>query len=404
MRILHGLDIPRLAIIVPMTRSCGQLGLLGVALLGALGCSEAADPADEGAHPAQVSQLNAVEVTTLTTVQASTGIFLSPRAQQTRPTYVEQGRAGNAGGEPPSADLDRAKVDSALLFSIAQGEVTSARLSATFSALAEQDESLPQHFFPELEAQGRRASWPLLLRAAAPVSDVAETWSEWGGWQAFGGLSVGESGAVTAPAATLDYEMVGLRSPLVLGSDDRDIVITNRSEQAIAKALLIYAHQNGVGINVVADLGPGMRRETRLGPKEHNPEELLRRGRLQLEQFFGESMGPELGRAVARAKSVPFLETLGLRLVYLLDPRMGPAPLTLPASLAQQRRFVISHAEVLVPEEEQQVLALLQTPVEPRELTSQLGRFARAKLEVAGVLGDEQVRQQSAALLQSLAE
>jgi hypothetical protein len=384
-------------------RSWGQLGLLGAALLGALGCSEATDPADEAPSGAQVlSQLSAVEVTTVTTVQASTGVFLSPRPLQVRPPYVELGLAGTAGAESPSAELDRAKVDSALLFGSASGDLASARLSATFSALAEQDEPLPQHFFPALEARGHQATWPLLLQGRA--SNATDTWTEWDGWQAFEGLSVTEPGSTAAPAATLDYEMVGLSSPLVLGSDGRSIVITNRSQLSIAKALLIYAHENGVGISVVADLGPGMRRETTLGPKERNPEELLRLGRIELESFLGESMGPELGRAVARAKSVPFLETLGLRLIYLLDEQQGPAALTLPAGLSQQRRFVISHAEVLEPADEERVVALLQTAIQPREVPEQLGRFARAKLEVAGLLGDEQVRQQSSTLLQSLAE
>ncbi len=402
MRILHGLGSVRLGIITLMTRSWGQLGLLGAALLGAPGCSEANSPAEGEAQAHDLSHLSAVEVTTVTTVQASTGIFLSPRPQQMRPAYVERGQDGSASVDAPSFELDRAKVDSALLFSSEQGYAGPLELSARFSALAQQGEPLPQHFFPALEADSDMAGWPLELRDSVAV--VTDTWTEWGGWQAFGGLGIGAAASDdAAPAATLDYELLGLASPVVLTAEGDDIVITNRSQQPIAKVMLVYSHADGVGISVVADLGPGMRRETTTGPKEHNAEELLRRARVELEQFFGETMGPELGRAVARAKSVPFLETHGLRLVYLLDEQQAPAEIALPRGLRQQQRFVISHAEVLAPADEQQVLGLLETGVEPSEVPGQLGRFARAKLEVARLLGDEQVQQQSSQLLESLA-
>jgi hypothetical protein len=404
MRILHGLGWARPPIITPMTRSWGQLSLLKAALLGTLGCSQASPPGKGDSQIPDLSRVSAVEVTTVTTVQASTGIFLSPRPQQVRPAYVERGEEGAAGVAMPSVELDRAKVDSALLFSSAQSDAAPLQLSATFSALGQQGEPLPQHFFPALEAEGSKAGWALELRNRV-ADDEPETWTEWGGWQAFGGLGVGATASNdAAPAATLDYELLGLSSPVVLTAEGDDIVITNRSDQPIAKVMLVYSHADGVGITVVADLGPGMRRETMTGPKEHDAEELLQHARGQLEEFFGETLGPELGRAVARAKSVPFLETRGLRLIYLLDEQRAPAAIALPQGLRQERRFVISHAEVLAPADEHDVLGLLEAGVEPSEIPSRLGRFARAKLEVARLLGNEQVQQQSSQLLESLTE
>ena len=404
MRILHGLGAPGLAIIVRMMRSWDKLGLVGGAFAGLLGCSQAADPSPEDSG-ATLSELSAVEVTTVTTVQASTGVFLSPRPQQMRPAYVEQGRDGAAAVDAPSVDLDRAKVDSALLFSSKKRIAAGLPLLATFSSLSAEDEPLPQHFFPALEADGPRAAWPLELRAGAS-QDATDLWTEWDGWRAFAGFSIGAAGSdESAPAATLDYEVLGLQSPLVLTSEGEDIIITNRSEQAIAKVLLVYSHPDGVGVREVLDLGPGMQRVTTTGPKEHNAEVLLQRARAQLAAFFSENMGPELGPAVAQSKSIPFLETQGLRLIYMLDEAQAPAALALPAGLSEQRRFVVAQAEVLAPAEEEHVLGLLDTAeLTAGELPNQLGRFTRAKLEVARLLGNPHVQQQSADLLQTLSE
>jgi hypothetical protein len=402
MPILHGFGQARLAIIVRMTRSRGKLGLFGGALASLLGCQGAAEPAGDTQN---LRGLSVVEVTTVTTVQASSGVFLSPRPQQVRPAYVEQGRDGADQVSVPSVELDRAKVDSALLFRADADLPDAVQLQATFSSLHDQADPLPQHYFPALSAQGATASWPLELMTAA--SDAAlDAWTEWDGWRAFPGLAVGAAEADEgAPAATLDYETLGLRSPLVLTSEGEDIIVTNRSQQAIASALLVYSHAGGIGVRVVGDLGPGMQRVTTTGPKEAPATELLDKARLQLEAFFAGSMGANVGMAVARAKSIPFLETQGLRLIYLLDAQQAPAPIGLPDGLDEKRRFVICQAEVLTSAEEASVLGLLDTArVELGDVTSQLGRFTRAKLEVARLLGSEHARAEAGALLETLSE
>jgi hypothetical protein len=379
---------------IRMTRSWGQLGLVGLALLGLAGCS---DSGDETLPELELGQLTAVEITTVTTVQASSGVFLSPRPRQARPRYVQTGVLDNAEGIEPS-EVDRVKVDSALLFQAdARGR---ALLAGRFESSS--DQPLPQHFFPVLEAADEGARWDIALRPAGSI--VTDDWTEWGGWRAYPGLRVGAD-ADGAIAATLDYEALGLRSPLTLTMNGERVIVTNHSQQAIHGALLIYDHADGVGVELVDDLDPGGWEDTATGPKEHNPERLLLEARERLEAFMSERLGAEFGPAVARAKSVPFLETPGLRLVYLLDEQQAPAPIALPEGLAARQRFVICQAEVMIPSEEQHTLELLRAPeLDAVEVTLGLGRFARAKLEGAKLLGDAPVQAQAATLLETLTE
>src|SRR4051794_5684825 len=67
------------------------------------------------------AQLDIVEVTTVTTVQASSGLFLSPSPQQDLPSYIAHADSGAP--LQPIEGLDRAKVDLAVLF---QGSLGSA--------------------------------------------------------------------------------------------------------------------------------------------------------------------------------------------------------------------------------------------------------------------------------------
>lgn len=384
-----------------MTWSWGQLGpVLAVAFLLA-GCGDA----DSGAGPepepepepevaSGLSQLNVVEVTTVTTVQGSNGIFLSPRPQQVRPDYVERGRAAFAASPEPSADEGRAKVDSALLF-----RALSPQTPRPFELEASLGDLDAQHYFPAVS--GRR--WPIAL-PGSPASSHGETWTEWDGWRAYGGLAIDH-----APAATLDYERLGLPSPLVLGAESDDggerLLVTNRSDQTIPKALLVYSHDGGVGVRLVQELGPGMTAVTTTGPKEHLPEVLLAEARDTLEQFFLEELGQELAVSIARSKSIPFLETHGLRLIYLLDDALAPAAIGLPAGIGEQRRVAIAQAEVLQPMEETHVLSMLaNSELTAADAPAQLGRFAHAKLEGASLNGDAQAQQQAQELLQSLSE
>lgn len=352
-----------------------------------MACGEAGPSATHGPS-ADLSALEAVEVTTVTTVQGSSGIFLSPRPQQQRPEYLEAAPDLDSGAvDAPSAELDRAKVDTALLF---RGPgLVEVRFDAALP------DAPPQHFFPAVE--GTR--WPLALGGVTPHSDEA-VWNEWEGWRAYAGRAVEH-----APAATLDYERLGLKSPVVLTSDaDDQIFVTNRSTQAIAKALLIHSHLGGIGISAVVNLGPGMRQVTTPGPKEGPPAFLLDKARGELQAFFAEAAGPELGRAMAQAKSIPLLETLGLRLIYLLDDAHSPGAVALPGGFAAQRRYVVAQAEVLLPTEEQHVVSLLQEGLTAEQVPSELGRFSHAKLELAGLSADPQLRAQAAALLQTLSD
>jgi hypothetical protein len=333
---------------------------------------------------AALSELRVVEVTTVTTVQGSSGIFLSPHPQQRRPAYVERGVLSDVRAAP-SVELDRVKVDTALLFDAAQPSALSFEVGL--------GDIKPQHYFPAV----REGRWPIALGGV--FESEADSWTEWGGWRAFGGVAV-----ETAPAATLDYELVGLESPLVLSAEEGQIVVTNRSAQTIAKTLLVYSHEAGIGIRVVESLAPGMRRITATGPKEHLPSALLALAREQLEGFFSEVAGPDLGRVLAHAKSIPFLETMGLRLIYMLDEAAAPRPVVLPRGVAGQRRFVVAQAEVLAPAEEEHVVSLLRAgTLQAADLAGVLGRFSRAKLEVAAIR-DKSVELQAERLLQTLDE
>jgi hypothetical protein len=350
-----------------------------------LGCSNQAEPS----APADLADLSVVEVTTVTTVQGASGIFLSPRPQQARPDYVEQSDAlGSGAVDAPSPELDRAKVDTALLFS--------GNGATDYDFAAELVEVEAQHFFPGVDG----ARWPLEVAGEVSAPDAA-AWNEWDGWGAYAGLSVRG-----APAATLDYERIGMPSPLVLSSDgDDQIAITNRSQESISKALLVYSHSLGIGIRAVEDLGPGMRKITTPGPKEGPPLQLLDKARGELEAFFSETAGAELGATMARAKSVPFLETHGLRLIYLRTDRAVPQAIGLPEAVGDRRRLVVAQAEVILKSDETRVVELLQAgSLSADNVTTELGRFSHAKLELASLGGDAALQQSAAELIRALPE
>jgi len=375
----------------PMKWSWGQLGPAVAVAFSLAGCSDGDSGVGPGPGSETLGELSVVEVTTVTTVQASNGIFLSPRPQQDRPDYVERGRAASAVSPEPSADEGRAKVDSALLFRALEPQA--------FELEASLDDLEAQHYFPAIS--GRH--WPISLLGSS-ASSHGETWTEWDGWRAYGGLVIDD-----APAATLDYERLGLPSPLVLGAQDDSgterLLVTNRSDKTIPKALLVYSHDGGVGVRLVQELGPGMSAVTTTGPKEHLPEVLLEEARDTLVAFFSEELGKELAVSIARSKSIPFLETHGLRLIYLLDDALAPAAIGLPAGIGAQRRIAIAQAEVLQPMEEANVLLrLARGELTAEGAPAQLGRFARAKLEGASLNGDAGAQQQAQELLQSLSE
>lgn len=383
----------------PATSKGSWFCLVGTLLLGSNGCGTSAP-----AEPAEASaQLDCVQVTTLTTVQASSGLFLSPTPQQDVPGYVALGERSTP--VEPAEGFERAKVDVALLFqSAARGALPS--LTAELEPSNNGAWSPIEHYFPAVEPTGNGARWPIELFRTEAVADVGIS-SEWSGWQAFGGLGVRQpltAGETGAAVATLDFEVRGAASPLVLTlTSTEQLLVTNQSGQAIERALLIYSHRGGVAVTVIGALGPGASSITTLGPKEHPPERLLELARAELADFFAVSVGAELGTAMADAKSIPFLETQGFRLISLLDGSQAPAALEFSQPLTTAKRVVVSHSEILKPEEEARLLTVVaDDTLDAGSVTGDLGRFSEGKLEFAASSADATVSARASTLLEEL--
>lgn len=359
-------------------------------------------PSESQPEPPLEPTLEVAEVQTVTTVQDSGGLFLSPTPEQAVPGYVE-----HASETTLAADQqERAKVDLALLFRSDTPSGDTRTLDARLVSPNGAPWSPMQHYFPHVSAATGGVSWPLEVSAADAAQQDDSISSEWRGWQGFRALGVRSStvtGGPSVPVATLDFEMRGPQSPLVLTADGDALVVVNRSDQVIEQALLVYSHPGGVAVTVVGALGPGERKVTVLGPKEHPPDVLLELARDQLGSFFGSVVGSELGAAMARAKSIPFLETQGLRLISLLNEESAPVAVSFSSPVARDRRVVVSHSEILKPEEEARVLGVVADPaLGAAQAPSVLGRFTEAKLEFAAFHGDSVVRERSAALLGEL--
>jgi hypothetical protein len=342
-----------------------------------------------------------VQVTTLTTVQASSGLFLSPAAQRDLPNFVERGAVARP--VAPTEGLDRAEVDLALLFEGDAGAST--QLTAKLGYADEGDWSPVEHSFPVAEPTSNGSIWPIELTQGDDVTrDGVST--EWSGWQGFGGLGVrtpGDQGAPSAAVAALDFEVRGSRSPLVLSSDLGVLTVRNQSNSPIDRALLIYSHPGGVGVTEITDLRPGASSVTMLGPKEHPPETLLEMARGELREFFAASVGPELGAAMADAKSIPFLETQGLRLISLLDVREAPTLVGFSPQPASHKNIVVSHSEIFKLEEEQRMVGVVaDETLEASQVRGDLGRFTEAKLEYVSVNADAAVSARAKSLLEQL--
>ncbi len=174
-------------------------------LLSGCGTAAAAKTDTEGA------KLDVVQVTTLTTVQASSGLFLSPSAQQDIPEYVALGAPSTP--VQPVDGFDRAKVDLALLFQ-SPGSGALPELEAELHPATTGEWSPIEHYVPSVVPTARGAHWPL-QPVRGEVVDNAGISSEWSGWQAFGGLSVREPTGnfdLSAAVATLDFEVRGAPS------------------------------------------------------------------------------------------------------------------------------------------------------------------------------------------------
>jgi hypothetical protein len=208
----------------------------------------------------------------------------------------------------------------------------------------------------------------------------------------------------SAAAATLDFEVRGAPSPLVLTLTETDeLLVTNRSGHAIERALLIYSHPGGVAVTALGALGPGASRITTLGPKERPPEQLLELAQGALGDFFAASVGAELGRAMAQAKSIPFLETQGFRLISMLGEDQGPAELEFSRATRNRTHVVVSHSEILKLEEEARLMTVVADgTLDAAAVASDLGRFSEGKLELATTNSDLAVSARAQSLLDQL--
>ena len=319
------------------------------------------------------------------------------------PDYVERNPEGGSAAE--AAAEERAKIDLALLFrgtdSAVNQEFDAQLLAANAAPWSNID-----HYFPHVEQSPELVSWPLSVSSVAAADLDSSISPEWRGWQNYRGLGVRDRTRATdlrVPVATLDFEASGLSSPLLLTVENGSLTVTNRSSHAIARALLIYSHPGGVGVTAIGTLNPGERTVTILGPKENPPETLLARARTQLTEFFAASVDSNLASAMAAAKSIPFLETQGLRLIALLDDELEPVAVSFSSQLASQQRVIISHSEILKPEEEARVLDVVTDPsVDAEQALATLGRFTLAKLEFAEQSSDPSVSAKASSLLGEL--
>lgn len=366
---------------------------------GAGGSSEAPSA---GETPSAAS-IAVVQVQTVTTVQSSAGSFLSPTPEQLLPAYIERNLDGVSAATAEAEE--RAKIDLALLFRSMDASSVNQRLDAQLVSASAEPWSTIDHYFPHVEQSPTRVTWPLSLSSVG-VADLDDGISpEWRGWQNFRGLGIRETrlADLSVPVATLDFEASGLSSPLVLTVDGGTLLVTNRSTHTVARALLVYSHPGGIGVTAIGSLEPGERTITILGPKEHPPDTLLELARAQLTEFFEASVDSELASAMAAAKSIPFLETQGMRLIALLSDELEPVVVSFSSPPGSQQRVIVSHSEILKPEEEARVLGVVTDPsVDAAGALATLGRFTQAKLEFAVQSTDPSVSARAASLLAEL--
>jgi hypothetical protein len=258
-----------------------------------------------------------------------------------------------------------------------------------------------------LTSDGDTAFWPVALHSAAPNAGTENEYSEWTGWQSFGGLAVGSdrgaADALLAPAATLDLRVSGYVAPLVVTTDGTTVAITNRSEQAFDRLLLVYSHEGGIGVRVVENLPALETVSEQLGPKEGPGYLQLQVAQERLEELFLEPLGDAIGPALAAAQSVPLLETQGLRVIGLSRQSARESLRVTGDPLSSATAVQLLHAEVLEPKEADRVAALLASDgIQVADVASVLGLFAEAKLELASRADDDIIAASAASLLEQL--
>lgn len=407
-----------------MGKTCHQalvrnLGFLGPLCAWVIGCSpdpgisKSADAGGPGLVPqadaATPSKLELVQVTTVTTLQAPDGTFISPVPLRSVPKFVSQREATQ---DPDAAfTKDPAQLDLALLFQGGNtGGSAPVALDAKFSLpeLAGGQGVWVQSVFPgTLTSEGDAASWPIFLHRSTPNASVATEYLEWTGWQTFGGWSIGtaQGGAedVLAPAATLDLRMGAYSAPLVVTTDGVDVTIKNRSAQAFERMLLVYSHEGGIGVRVIDDLPELATVSVLLGPKEGPNYLQLQVAQERLTELFLEPLGDAIAPALARARSVPLLETQGLRVIALSRGVAGEGAEVSTGAVTTTTTIELIHAEVIEPKEADRVQTLLAgDEIAVADLAVVLGRFAEAKLELASRTSDSVVASRALNLLSQL--
>jgi hypothetical protein len=106
---------------------------------------------------------------------------------------------------------------------------------------------------------------------------------------------------------------------------------------------------------------------------------------------------------MADAKSIPFLETQGLRLISLLDVREAPTIVGFSPRPLKHQNIVVSHSEIFKLEEEERMLGVVaDETLEPSQVQGDLGRFTEAKLEYVSVSADAAVSARAQSLLEQL--
>ena len=106
---------------------------------------------------------------------------------------------------------------------------------------------------------------------------------------------------------------------------------------------------------------------------------------------------------MADAKSIPFLETQGLRLISLLETREAPTIVGFSQRSLSHKNVVVSHSEIFKLEEEERMVGVVaDETLEPSQVQGELGRFTEAKLEYVSVSADAAASARAQTLLEQL--
>jgi hypothetical protein len=346
--------------------------------------------------------LQVTDVSVLTTVQSSKGKRLTASPARALPAFVQTFATLDASVATSTVDItlvfkSETARSSGQAFSVS-GSIESANVQGGSASLRE--------VYPSVVGAASTVDWVLRLSAPAAAEALISEFPEWFGWRAYGGLLVQANAEIVgfdgAPGATLSMAIQGAAPSFALENDGETVFVDNNTQQAFGKLLLVKSHDGGIGITVLNSVKPGDHIETLFGPKEGNTVLQLTEARNTLRAFFAEQLSDTLADTLTEAKSGPFLEVKGVRLIGLVEsPMAAPVRFALPVNA---QHVAVVHAEVLLSEEEQRVeQLLLQTPPsDVASAVSALGRFTQAKLQLASESADPDVRARAVQLLTDL--